>query len=89
MKKAILITMLAILYVLSYNNSSNAQTSVNNQNNNAVNNQNNSSNAMYNQQLKKAPINIQTNANGRVKQEALQQFPLIWILNTMSLQGML
>ncbi|MEI0527445.1 NAD(P)-dependent alcohol dehydrogenase [Brachyspira intermedia] len=67
MKKAILITMLAILYVLSCNNSSNAQTSVNNQNNNAVNNQNNSSNAMYNQQLKKAPINIQTNANGRVK----------------------
>lgn len=59
MKKAILITMLAILYVLSCNNSSNAQTS--------VNNQNNSSNAMYNQELKKAPINIQTNANGRVK----------------------
>lgn len=67
MKKAILITMLVILYVLSCNNSSNAQTSVNNQNNNAVINQNNSSNAMYNQELKKAPINIQTNANGRVK----------------------
>ena len=67
MKKAILITMLAILYVLSCNNSSNAQTSVNTENNNAVNNQNNSSNAMYNQELKKAPINIQTNANGRVK----------------------
>lgn len=67
MKKAILITMLAILYVLSCNNSSNAQTSVNNQNNNTVINQNNSSNAMYNQELKKAPINIQTNANGRVK----------------------
>ena len=67
MKKAILITMLAILYVLSCNNSSNAQTTVNNQNNNAVNNQNNSSNAMYNQELKKSPINIQTNANGRVK----------------------
>ena len=36
MKKAILITMLAILYVLSCNDSSNAQTTVNNQNNNAV-----------------------------------------------------
>ena len=59
MKKTILITMLTILYMLSCNNSSNAQTS--------VNNQNNSSNAMYNQELKKAPINIQTNANGRVK----------------------
>ena len=43
--------------------SSNAQT----QNNNAVNNQNNSSNAMYNEELKKSPINIQTNSDGRIK----------------------
>ena len=61
MKKALLI--IVLLYVISCNNSSNAQT----QNNNVFNNQNNSSNAMYNQELKKAPINIQTNANGRVK----------------------
>lgn len=61
MNKAILIMML--LSIISCNNSSNAQT----QNNNAVNNQNNSSNAMYNQELKKAPINIQTNADGRIK----------------------
>ena len=43
--------------------SSNAQT----QNNNAVNNQNNSSNVTYNDELKKAPINIQTNTDGRIK----------------------
>ena len=59
MKKAILIMML--LYIMSCNNSSNAQT----QNDNAINNQNNSS--MYNQKLKKAPISIQTNADGRIK----------------------
>ena len=61
MKRAILIMML--LYIISCNNSSNAQT----QNNNAVNNQNNSSNAMYNEELKKSPINIQTNSDGRIK----------------------
>ena len=61
MKKTILIMML--LYIISCNNSSNAQA----QNNNAVNNQNSSSNTTYNEELKKAPINIQTNANGRVK----------------------
>ena len=61
MKKAILIMML--LYIISCNNSSNAQT----QNNNAINNQNNSSNVTYNDELKKAPINIQTNADGRIK----------------------
>ncbi|MEI0525766.1 NAD(P)-dependent alcohol dehydrogenase [Brachyspira murdochii] len=63
MKKAILITILSILYVLSCNNSSNAQTSINIENNN----QNSYSNIIYNQELKKSPINIQTNANGRVK----------------------
>ena len=61
MKKAILIMML--LYIISCNNSSNAQT----QNNNAINNQNSSSNTTYNDELKKAPINIQTNADGRIK----------------------
>ncbi|WP_300716630.1 NAD(P)-dependent alcohol dehydrogenase [uncultured Brachyspira sp.] len=61
MKK--LITALLILCIISCNNSSNAQT----QNNNIINNQNNSSNAMYNQELKKSPINIQTNADGRIK----------------------
>ena len=61
MKKTILIMML--LYIISCNNSSNAQT----QNNNAINNQNNSSNVTYNDELKKAPINIQTNADGRIK----------------------
>ena len=61
MKKTILIMML--LYIISCNNSSNAQT----QNNNAVNNQNNSSNVTYNDELKKAPINIQTNTDGRIK----------------------
>lgn len=65
MKKVILITIISILYIVSCNDSSNAQTTA--QNNTTVNNQNNSSNAMYNQELKKAPINIQTNANGRVK----------------------
>lgn len=63
MKK--LITALLILYIISCSNPSNAQTTA--QNSNAVNNQNNSSNAMYNQELKKAPINIQTNADGRIK----------------------
>ncbi len=67
MKKAILITILSILCVMSCNNSSNAQTSINTENNNILQSQNNSSNAMYNQNLKKTPINIQTNANGRVK----------------------
>ncbi|OEJ14390.1 hydroxyacid dehydrogenase [Brachyspira hampsonii] len=67
MKKAILVTILSILFIMSCNNSSNAQTSINTKNNNTLQNQNNSSNAMYNQELKKAPINIQTNANGRVK----------------------
>ncbi|MEI0581362.1 NAD(P)-dependent alcohol dehydrogenase [Brachyspira pilosicoli] len=61
MKKAILIMML--LYIISCNNSSNAQT----KNNNAINNQNSSSNTTYNDELKKAPINIQTNADGRIK----------------------
>ncbi|WP_157150099.1 NAD(P)-dependent alcohol dehydrogenase [Brachyspira sp. SAP_772] len=62
MKKAILIMML--LSIISCNNSSNAQTQ---NNNNKINNQNSSSNAVYNQELKKAPINIQTNADGRIK----------------------
>ena len=62
MKKAILIMML--LYIISCNNSSNAQAQ---NNNNAVNNQNNSSNITYNEELKKAPINIQTNADGKIK----------------------
>ena len=61
MKKAILI--IVLLYIISCNNSSNAQT----QNNNAFNNQNNSSNVTYNEKLKKAPINIQTNTDGRIK----------------------
>lgn len=65
MKKTLLIIML--LYIISCNNSSNAQTNINIQNNNVFNNQNNSSNAMYNEELKKAPINIQTNSDGRIK----------------------
>ncbi|MEI0611015.1 NAD(P)-dependent alcohol dehydrogenase [Brachyspira pilosicoli] len=65
MKKTLLIIML--LYIISCNSSSNAQTNINIQNNNVFNNQNNSSNAMYNEELKKAPINIQTNSDGRIK----------------------
>lgn len=53
-----------LLYIISCNNSSNAQAQ---NNNNAVNNQNNSSNITYNEEFKKAPINIQTNADGRIK----------------------
>lgn len=64
MKKAILISIISILYILSCNNSSNAQTKENSENNNEV--QNNYSNIMYSRQLSQAEINIRTNAYGKI-----------------------